>query len=100
LERSLNGGSTWPTTFSLGTSTSYTDTTCGAAVSCTYRVSAVNIIGTGAASNTATAAGTNLSPPLNLVAATSTSTLGGVLLNWDYPADDGGFPITGYEFRY
>ncbi len=100
LERSTDGGSTWPQSWNLGTSPSYTDAACGAGTACTYRVSAVNARGTGPASNTAAAIGTNLSPPLNLDASTSTTTLGGVLLTWDPPASDSGFPIQGYEFRY
>ena len=100
LERSTDGGVNWPTSFNLGTSLSYPDTTCGAGTSCTYRVSAVNSIGTGPASNTAAAEGANLSPPLNLTATTSTTTLGAVDLVWQYPANDFGSPILGYEFRY
>ena len=100
LERSTDGGTTWPTSFSLGTSLSYPDTTCGAGVSCTYRASAVNLIGTGPASNTDAATGTNLSPPQSLTATTSTTTLGAVDLAWLYPANDFGYPILGYEFRY
>ncbi|MGZ6962712.1 MAG: Ig-like domain-containing protein [Acidimicrobiia bacterium] len=100
LERSVDGGTTWPQSWTLGTSPSYTDTTCGASTTCVYRVSAINARGTGPASSTATAIGTNLSPPLNLTATTSTSSLGGVVLAWDPPASDSGFPIQGYEFRF
>ena len=100
LERSKNGGSTWTDSWNTETSLSYSDTTCGLFVSCTYRVSATNVIGTGALSGTATAIGTGLSPPLNLAAATSSATIGGVDLTWQYPADDGGSVIVGYEFRY
>ncbi|HVJ98091.1 MAG TPA: Ig-like domain-containing protein, partial [Acidimicrobiia bacterium] len=99
VERSLDGGSTWPYSFTTG-SVSASDTTCGAGVSCTYRVSAVNSVGTGAPSGTATAAGTNLSPPQSLGTATSTTELGGVGVSWMPPASDSGFPIQGYEFRY
>jgi len=63
-------------------------------------VSAVNARGTGPASTTDTATGTNLSPPQNLTAVTSTTVLGNVNLSWQYPADDGGFTIQGYEYRY
>ncbi len=100
LERSTDGGGTWPDSFSLGTSLSHPDTSCGAGVACTYRVSAVNLIGTGPASNTDTATGTNLSPPQSLTATTSSTTLGAVDLAWLYPANDFGYPILGYEFRY
>ena len=100
LERSFNSGGTWTQSWTLGTSPSYTDTACGEGVACTYRVSAINARGTGPVSNSDTATGTNLSPPQSLTATTSTSTLGGVLLSWGYPLDDGGYPIQGYEFRY
>ncbi|MEP6623421.1 MAG: fibronectin type III domain-containing protein, partial [Acidimicrobiia bacterium] len=98
-KRSGTGPFTW-TTIATPTSNSATDGACGAAVSCTYRVSAQNALGYGALSNEATALGTNLQPPQNLTAATSTNTLGGVLVTWQYPSDDGGVPIAGYEFRY
>ena len=103
LERSLNGGTTWPQSWTLGTSLSYPDPTCGAGVACTYRVSAINVLGTGATSNTATATGTNLGAPQSLTAATSvangTTNLGGVNLSWSPPASST-FPIGSYEFRY
>ncbi len=103
LERSLNGGTTWPQSWTLGTSLSYPDPTCGAGVACTYRVSAINVLGTGATSNTATATGTNLSAPQSLTASTSvangTSNLGGVDLSWSPPSSST-FPIASYEFRY
>lgn len=100
LERSKDGGSTWTQSWSTGTSLSYSDTTCGSLVSCTYRVSATNVIGTGALSGTATAIGTGISSPLNLAAATSSSQVGGVDLTWQLPDHNGGVAIAGYEFRY
>ncbi len=103
LERSLDGGSTWPTSFTLGTSLSYADGACGQGVACTYRVSAINSVGTGPVSNNATATGTNLGAPQSLTATTSvadgTTNLGGVDLSWAPPAMST-FPIASYEFRY
>ena len=103
LERSLNGGSTWPTSWTLGVVLSYPDAACGSGTACTYRVSAINSLGTGPTSNTATATGTNLGAPQSLTATTSvangTTNLGGVDLSWSPPATST-FPIASYEFRY
>ena len=104
VERSLDGGLTWPLSVSTGNTLSYTDLTCGPNVSCTYRVSADNSVGRGAPSNTATALGTVVNPPTNLTAATSTangsfvpalSNLGGVDLAWTASTTVGAT----YEFR-
>jgi hypothetical protein len=55
---STDSGTTWSAWTSMATtSTSYTDTTCGASVACTYEVRAVNDTGAGAASNADTATG-------------------------------------------
>ena len=96
LQRSTDGGSTYPTTINLGTGTSYTDTLCGARVACTYQVAAVNSIGTGANSNTATANGADVPTAPVLSASTATTTLGGVNLTWT-AADGDGNAVTGYE---
>ncbi|HEY5012883.1 MAG TPA: hypothetical protein VIK61_09285, partial [Acidimicrobiia bacterium] len=96
LQRSTDGGSTWPTTLNLGTGTSYTDTACGARVACTYHVAAVNSIGSSGYGNTSTANGADVPTAPVLSASTSTSTLGGVSLSWT-AADGGGNAVTGYE---
>ena len=57
LQRSIDGGSTWPTSFSLGTGTSYTDATCGARGCRVPTALPRDSIGTGPNSNTATANG-------------------------------------------
>ena len=55
---STDGGTTWGTWASTATTgTSFTDTGCGASVTCTYEVRAVNDTGAGAASNSDTATG-------------------------------------------
>ena len=101
FRRSLDGGLTWgPWTSTASTATSYTDTACGPSVTCTYEVRAVNIMGAGAASNQDTADGADVpTAPVGLTAVTATTTLGGVDLSWSAPVDDGGQPITDYEFR-
>jgi hypothetical protein len=53
----IGAGSFGPWTSTGSTTTTYTDTTCGSANSCTYKVRAVNAVGAGSASNTATALG-------------------------------------------
>ncbi len=105
VERSFDGGSTYPFSTSVGNVLSYTDLTCGVNVSCTYRVSADNSVGRSAPSNTATATGTSVNAPTSLTATTSTangnfgpvpaSNLGGVDLSWTASTTPGAT----YEFR-
>ncbi len=83
------------------TKTTKTDTThTGLAPSTQrfYRVRAINSVGAGAASSSATAitaAATRPSAPRNLTATASGRTT--IILNWTAPADDGGSPITYYR---
>ena len=63
-----------------------------------YQVSAITTAGTGAPSTVASATTTRpLGPPRNLRA---TGGDGEATLTWAAPADDGGSPITHYEYRY
>jgi len=67
----------------------------------TYRVFAINSIGTGNSSNTATTTLTQVltvpgSPTLSATAASATS----VSLAWTAPANNGGSAITGYKIEY
>ena len=62
-----------------------------------YRVSAINAIGTGPASNVATVT-TSAGPPRKPTGLMVTEGHRAVKLDWTAPADDGGSPITGYEY--
>jgi hypothetical protein len=101
FRRSTDGGMTWgPWTSTGGITTSYTDSGCGASVTCTYEVRAVNVLGAGPPSNQDTADGADVpTAPVGLTAVTASTTLGGVDLSWSAPLDDGGQPITDYEYR-
>ena len=84
------------------TSTSYSHTGLSAGTTRHYRVSAINSVGTGAASRTANAttddaATTVPDAPTGLSAtADGTSTID---LDWTAPSDDGGASITGYRIE-
>ena len=80
------------------TSTSYSHTGLSAGTTRHYRVSAINSVGTGAASRTANATTTTVPGyPTGLSAtADGTSTID---LDWTAPSDDGGAAITGYRIE-
>ena len=97
IERSSDSGSTWSTIQSntASTSTTYSDTGLAHSTTYTYRVSAINQVGTGQPSVTASATTFNVvpSPPIGLTAATQ---LLKINLSWNAPSDNGGTQITGY----
>ena len=62
-----------------------------------FEVRAMNSAGPGAA---ARAAATPLGVPTAPESLTATAGDGEVVLEWAAPADDGGSPVTGYEYRY
>ncbi len=102
IERSTNGGSTWSNIMSnTGSTTTFSDTGLTSSTTYTYRVSAINSVGTGSPSNIASAttsvAVTAPSPPTGLTAtATSSSQIN---LSWTAPANNGGSAITGYKIE-
>jgi len=103
IERSTDSGSTWsvlvPSTGSV--STTYSDTGLAASTSYTYRVSAINGIGTSSPSNTSSATtgtvATAPQPPTGLAANTVSSSQ--INLSWTAPSNNGGSAVTGYEIE-
>ena len=104
IEVSPNGTSSWTNRVANtnSTSTTYSHTGLSAGTTRHYRVSAINSVGTGAASRTANAttddaATTVPDAPTGLSAtADGTSTID---LDWTAPSDDGGASITGYRIE-
>src|SRR2546428_626765 len=102
IERSTDGGSSWSPPVNTGsTATTYPDTGLTASTTYTYRVSAMNSLGTGSPSNTASAttqtASTIPGAPTSLVANTVSSSQ--INLSWTAPANNGGSAITGYKIE-
>src|SRR2546428_414569 len=100
IERSANGGSIWTTIVSNsgGTSTTYSDTGLAAGTTYTYRVSAINSVGTSPPSGTgsATTLAVAPSPPTGLTATAVASSQ--ISLSWSTP-NNGGSAITGYKIE-
>ncbi len=103
IERSLDG-STWNTVVanSGSTGTTYSDTGLTASTAYTYRVSAINSVGTSSPSNTASAttSGTTITvpqPPTGLTATAISSSA--INLSWSAPSNNGGAAITGYKIE-
>ena len=103
IERSMDTGSTWSTLVSNtgSTSTTYSNTGLSPNTTYTYRVSAINSIGTGSPSNVSTATTSTQilppQPPTGLTATTVSSSQ--INLSWSAPADNGGSPVTGYKIE-
>ncbi len=103
IERSQDNGNTWNTIVSNtgSTATTYSNTGLASSTTYTYRVSAINGIGTSSPSNTATATTpiqvSAPQPPTNLSATTVSSSQ--INLSWSAPSDNGGSQITGYKIN-
>ncbi|HEV2193176.1 MAG TPA: fibronectin type III domain-containing protein [Nitrosopumilaceae archaeon] len=101
IERSTDAGSTWPTVINIGNTTAYSNTGLVASTAYTYRVSAINSVGTGSPSNTASATTPSTAivpqPPTGLTATAVSSSQ--INLSWTAPANNGGSAITGYKIE-
>src|SRR5206468_1020053 len=101
IERSTDGGTTWTNVISNSgsTSTTYSDVGLAHSTSYTYRVSAINSVGTGSPSSTASATTLAVapSPPTGLRATSVSSSQ--INLSWTAPSDNGGSAITGYKIE-
>lgn len=101
IEVSENAGSTWTNLVANtgSATTDYSHTGLRPASTRHYRVSAINEIGIGAASNVANATTDAIAPdpPTNLVATATLPTR--IELTWTAPAYDGGAPIVSYRIE-
>ena len=99
VEWSATGGTPWNVLTSRHTSTTYVHRGLSPATTRHYRVSAVNSVGTGEASNVATATtdATVPSAPVRLSARANGQNQ--IDLTWSAPSNDGGAPVTGYRIE-
>src|SRR5207245_11055390 len=103
IDKSTDAGTTCTTILyrTSSTATTYSDTGLAASTTYTYRVSAINSVGTSAPSNTASAttnsAATAPSPPTGLTATAVSSSQ--INLFWTAPTNNGGSAITGYKIE-
>ncbi len=100
IEKSSDHGTTWSTIASDtgNTKTAYPDTGLSASTTYTYRVSAINGIGTSSSSNTASV--TTFGPPAaptGLSASPASSSQ--INLSWTAPLNNGGSSIMGYKIE-
>src|SRR5437867_2545850 len=98
VERSTDGGSSRSTLVANtgSTATTYSDTGLAHTTTYTYRVSAINSVGTSPPSNGASATALAIAPsPPSALGATAVSS-SHINLSWAPPTDNGGSAITGY----
>ena len=98
IERSTDGGTTWSTLVAdtSSTATAYADINLATSTNYTYKISAINVVGTGLASATVTSTAGDVpdSPVLTLTALPSNI----IQLDWTVP-NSNGFAITTYQIE-
>ncbi len=98
VEVSPNGTDNWTDLVANSAATTYAHTGLSAGVTRHYRVRAINAVGTGAASNVATATTTALTAPGAPTGLTATAAGRTIInLSWTAPTESGGAAITGYR---
>jgi len=103
IERSTDSGTTWSAVQSNtgSTGTTYSDIGLSSSTTYTYRVSAINSVGTGSPSHTVSAttstASTAPGTPSSLTATAISSSQ--INLSWTAPSSNGGSAITGYKIE-
>src|SRR3989475_3854040 len=100
IERSTDGGTTWNIILASTSHSWYSDYFLSASTTYTYRVSAINAIGTSSSSSTASATTSPATVPdqpryLNATIASPSQ----INLSWWKPVNSGGSAITGYKIE-
>ena len=100
IEVSADAGSSWSTlvTNTTSTTTSYSHASLSTGTTRRYRVSAINSVGAGAASNVASATTTSAAPEAVADLAATSASASAINLKWTAPGN-GGRVITGYRLE-
>ena len=102
VERSVDGNAPWERLTSNNRTTEYSDSALYRGITRHYRVAAFNGAGTGPYSEAKSAMTTGdpaTAPGTPALFRLSQVSRNQVTIAWDPPADDGGAPVTGYEYE-